>query len=123
VEYEPRSGLSKWVLATRGVTVDWQARNTLWEAGKRIAWETVEDVTPSRTRQRTRLPNRGDVTFTDTGVDRSQVRLAISFDAPAFVTVLVGERQPQPGLSSPLPDAFTCRRRALFCNCFERNHN
>ena len=96
MDYEPASGHSKWVLSTRGVTVEWYARNTKLEEeeeeeekeegeakSRRIAWETMEGDA------RTLLPNKGDVKFTDTGPNRSEVRLAISFDAPGFVTVLV----------------------------------
>ena len=96
MDYEPASGQSKWVLSTRGVTVEWYARNTKLDeegeegeedeaaaASRRIAWETIEGDA------RTLLPNKGDVKFTDTGPNRSEVRLAVSFDAPGFVTVLV----------------------------------
>ena len=43
VDYDAATGKSKWALATRGVTVDWWARNTAVEEGSssspwRIAW-------------------------------------------------------------------------------------
>ena len=76
--------------------MEWYARNTKLDeegeegeedeaaaASRRIAWETIEGDA------RTLLPNKGDVKFTDTGPNRSEVRLAVSFDAPGFVTVLV----------------------------------
>mmetsp|Transcript_24095 Transcript_24095/g.54380 ORF Transcript_24095/g.54380 Transcript_24095/m.54380 type:complete len:216 (-) Transcript_24095:330-977(-) len=78
VQYDSALGESKWVLATRGVTVDWRARNTAVEQGQRIAWEATSG-----------LPNRGEVTFTPLGPDRAEVSMSISYDAPAFVTVLV----------------------------------
>ena len=50
VESDESSGSSNWVLATRGVTVDWHARITAMESGQRIAWEATSG-----------FPNRGEV--------------------------------------------------------------
>ena len=101
VEYDPdrASGSTKWVLASRGVTVAWTAKQVADEPGKRIAWEATSG-----------LPNKGEVTFrslpggsdgmaergssgssSSNGEDggTTEVKLEISYDAPSFITVLV----------------------------------
>ena len=103
VEYDPdpdcASASTKWVLASRGITVAWTAATVAAEPGSRIAWEATSG-----------LPNRGEVIFSSlspsgdgdgdgggrSSVTRSsgrqcgtEVRLEVSYDAPKFITVLV----------------------------------
>ncbi|OSX72755.1 hypothetical protein BU14_0407s0019 [Porphyra umbilicalis] len=92
--------LSRWSLASRGVEVSWQARNTSVIRPEVIAWESLDG-----------LPNKGAVTFVDaaaapalspppsaaaaaTAAGRAQrpvteVTLAISFDVPAFIAAVL----------------------------------
>lgn len=87
--------VSRWTLASRGVQVSWQARNTSVIAGELIAWQSMDG-----------LANRGAVTFEDVpppapaspagrpGAGRAPpaataVTLSVAFDVPGFIAAVL----------------------------------
>ncbi|CAN8076632.1 unnamed protein product [Agarophyton chilense] len=67
--------VSRWTLASQGITISWQARNTQVIPGEIIAWKSE-----------TGLSNRGRVLFRDAKNDSGcKLTLAVEFDVPGAV--------------------------------------
>lgn len=88
-------GRSHWVVkAPAGQTVEWDARITVDEPGRRLAWTSEEGA---------QVKNRGTVEFRDAPADKgTEVHATIVYEPPggALGKVIAGLFQQEPGLQA-----------------------